>query len=238
MIPPLLREFILKIINTHQWETYFSHSLLNSTFKNLYDVEYVFDNKEYHTRQNQIRNFLINQYKKEKILFVEFGVMHGAFTNLVSEKNKNKNSTIIGFDSFEGLNQPWAGNAIGAFSTNGKIPKTNDPRVSYIKGWFQNTIKESLRKINFNNYDEIIVSFDADLYSSTLLCLIELNDVIDNYIAIFDEFAPDECRALSDYIITYGSSVEFLARSGPKEFPNQVICKIETCKTGEYTIKS
>ena len=72
--------------------------------------------------------------------------MRGAFTNLVSETNNNKNSRIIGFDSFEGLNQPWAGNQIGAFSTNGEIPKTTDPRVSYVKGWFQNTVKANLEK--------------------------------------------------------------------------------------------
>ena len=236
MTPSFLRKLILKITNKDQWETYFSFSLLNSTFKSLYSVGKVFEDKDIHTRQNHIRNYLINQYKREKILFIEFGVMRGAFTNLVSETNNNKNSRIIGFDSFEGLNQPWAGNQIGAFSTNGEIPKTTDPRVSYVKGWFQNTVKANLEKLSFSNYDQVIVSFDADLYSSTLYCLIELNDVLDSYIAIFDEFAPDECRALYDYIMPYGASVEFKARSGSKELPNKVICKIKNCKTGQYTI--
>ena len=86
-----------------------------------------------------------------------------------------------------------------------------------------------------NDY-KLIVHYDPDLYSSTLFALTLIDSFNKDYIAIFDEFAPDECRALYDYIMTYGATVEFKARSGSKQFPNQVICKIKNCKTGQYTI--
>ena len=76
--------------------------------------------------------------------------------------------------------------------------------------------------------DEIIIHYDADLYSSTLYCLTQLHYKLNFYYAIFDEFTGDESRALSNYISSYGAKVTFLARTRNKyNHTQQLFCKIE-----------
>jgi len=230
MIPSFLRNQLLKLVDKRKWEYYFSLSLLNNDFKSLWSVEKIFNEKNADEGRKKIRKYLMDHRKTNKILFIEFGVMEGKFINLVSVSNTNSLTRIFGFDSFEGLPEAWDKHPVGTFSTKGAIPKVKDPRVKYVKGWFQNTVRDSLKEIEFNNFDEIIVSFDADLYSSTLFCLVELNSFVDEYTALFDEFSPDECRALYDYTQAYSADLDFIARSDFSSLPNQVICKIKTCK--------
>lgn len=230
MIPFFLRNQLLKFVDKRKWEYYFSLSLLNNDFKSLLSVDKIFNEKNAAEGRKKIRKYLMDQNKTNKILFIEFGVWKGQFTNLVSESNTNSSTRVFGFDSFLGLPEAWHKHKIGTFSTKGETPKVKDPRVKYVKGWFQNTVRDSLKEIEFNNFDEIIVSFDADLYSSTLFCLVELNNFVDEYTALFDEFSPDECRALYDYTQAYSADLDFIARSDFCNQPNQVICKIKTCK--------
>ena len=206
-------------------------------FKSLLSVEKVFNEKNAVEGRKKIRKYLMDHRKTNKILFIEFGVWEGQFTNLVSESNTNSSTRIFGFDSFVGLPEAWHEHPVGTFSTNGAIPQVKDPRVKYVKGWFQNTLRDSLKKIQFNNFDEIIVSFDADLYSSTLFCLVELNSFVDEYTALFDEFSPDECRALYDYTQAYNADLDFIARSDYCGLPNQVMCKIKTCQNFDILSK-
>ena len=69
------------------------------------------------------------------------------------------------------------------FSTSGKTPQTNDTRVNFVKGWFQNTFDHAIklaRQLN-PNPDEVVIHFDADLYSSTLFLLSKLHSEFDHY---------------------------------------------------------
>ncbi len=115
----------------------------------------------------------------------------------------------------------------GAFSTNGKIPSNNDGRVSFIKGWFQNswaTLEEKLSSIN--DLENLIVHYDADLYSSTLFVLTKMDALKKSYIAIFDEFTGHETRALYNYCQAYGAEVEFYGKTILNGYPSQVVCRI------------
>jgi hypothetical protein len=64
------------------------------------------------------------------------------------------------------------------------------------------------------------------LYSSTLFALTKIDSLKQEYYAIFDEFSGDEVRALSDYLISYGAKVEFLATQKWRGFPEVVLCRI------------
>ena len=55
-----------------------------------------------------------------------------------------------------------------------------------------------------------LVHFDADIYSSTLFLLFQLDNYTPYY-ALFDEFGGDEARALYDYLIATDKKIEISA---------------------------
>jgi len=161
------------------------------------------------------------------ITYIEFGVWQGYSIRHFAEKNKNASSRFIGLDSFEGLPEAWAHLDKSHFSTGGNIPATNDSRISFIKGWFQNTSAELRERVG-DNRPNLIVHYDADLYSSTLFCLTQMDNLKQSYLAIFDEFPGHETRALYNYLQYSLAKVEFLGKTvGKFGRPVQVLCRIE-----------
>lgn len=140
----------------------------------------------------------------EPIDFLEFGVYEGDSILKWAQLHRHPQSRFIGFDSFEGLPEDWkmATYTIkkSVFSTNGQTPQTDDPRVSFEKGWFQDSLPIFMQK--FEPRARLVIHIDADLYSSCLFALATLNPWIKpGTIILFDEFssAPNEFRALLDY---------------------------------------
>src|SRR5215469_6659952 len=73
--------------------------------------------------------------------FLEFGVFEGASLRAWSNLNRNSETRYWGFDSFEGLPEDWRPRLKkGSFSTAGHVPSIDDPRVTYVVGWFQQTL--------------------------------------------------------------------------------------------------
>ena len=162
----------------------------------------------------------------DAITFIEFGVWQGFSIGYFAQKNKNKDSLFLGLDSFEGLPENWAHLTKSHFSTAGIPPKTEDQRIGFIKGWFQDSFSELQRRID-KREGNLIVHYDADLYSSTLFCLTRMDLLKRPYIAIFDEFPGHETRALYNYLQSNLASVEFLAKTVSRNGrPVQVACKI------------
>ena len=130
--------------------------------------------------------------KNSPINYLEFGVFQGYSINKWRIYNKNSESRFYGFDSFEGLPDDWKYSyglemKKGKFDVKGSIPKIDDSRVSFIKGYFQETLPRFLETFNSNN--RLIIHCDADLYSSTLFVLASMNKIIiPGTIIIFDEF--------------------------------------------------
>jgi hypothetical protein len=93
--------------------------------------------------------------------FLEFGVFRGASVNYIAAKNRTKD--IHGFDSFEGLKEPWAIHPKNAYTLNGKLPKARN-NVCLYKGDFSKTWPEWLDR---NNEKIAFLHVDCDLYSST-----------------------------------------------------------------------
>src|ERR1700730_1859622 len=133
--------------------------------------------------------------------FSEFGVCEGKGIEFWSKINRDPQSRFIGFDSFEGLPEDWTRHyPKGALSTGGWVPEIEDERVSFVKGWFQNTLPGFLD--GFTPRSRLVVHNDSDLYSSTLFTLVSLHRLlVPPAVIIFDEYtvATHEFRAFSDY---------------------------------------
>jgi O-methyltransferase len=147
--------------------------------------------------------------------YLEFGVFEGDSIRQWCALNTNAGSRFFGFDSFEGLPEDWhSGKRKGAFSTDGKIPEIADPRLSFVTGWFQKSLRSFL--ISYRPQSQIVIHIDCDLYSSTLYCLTTLDPVISpGTLIVFDDFfdALHVYRALTDYCSAYMRQYRLLARS-------------------------
>lgn len=193
-----------------------TYSLLESRFKEIETITQVHSRKE-------VWDCAIKSTSPGSIVYLEFGVYLGDSISYFAKSNISPSSRFIGLDSFNGLPESWAGNPAGYFSTAGKVPLMNDTRVTFLVGYFQEIWTDEIVKRLSPN---LIVHFDADLYSSTLFALTRLDELEFPYLAIFDEFTGDELRALNDYILSHNASVEFICRQDWRDFPEVVLCKI------------
>lgn len=81
------------------------------------------------------------QVANKQVLYLEFGVYEGDTMRYWCEHLRNPNSRLHGFDSFEGLPETWTlDRPKGCFSTLGKVPLLDDPRVEFFKGWFEDAL--------------------------------------------------------------------------------------------------
>lgn len=121
---------------------------------------------------------------------LEFGVYVG---NTMRRICKFTNQEIFGFDSFEGLPEPWQWNSTKTMTMDrfkvDKLPAV-PPQVTLVKGWFKDTIpewkKDHTGPIKF-------MHIDSDLYSSAITVLTELNDqILPDTVIVFDELLQGE----------------------------------------------
>ena len=134
------------------------------------------------------------------ILFLEFGVWKGDSIKYFAKNFKSKNSEFYGFDTFHGMPNEWRHMEQGHYSTSGDVPKTDDARIKFIGGLFQETLPDFLNKLNAESKKKlVIIHFDAVLHSSTLFTLFKLDEYIKNYYFVFDQLGTDECRAFNSF---------------------------------------
>lgn len=145
--------------------------------------------------------------------YIEFGVAAGDSLKSWCGIQTHPKSRFFGFDSFHGLPAEWKkGRPQGCFSTGGKLPEIDDPRVVFVPGLFQHSLPDFLS--SYQRASPVIIHNDSDLYSSTLFCLTTLNRLISrDTIIIFDEFydALHEYRALCDYCEAFHRSYKIVA---------------------------
>lgn len=156
--------------------------------------------------------------------YLEFGVYKGESLFYWAKKNTNAKSRFFGFDSFEGLPEDWEKNhKKGKFSTDGKLPQTVDPRIQFIKGWFNQTIPDF--KKTFVQTNPMIIHIDSDLYSSALYILTQFDEIMPKRtVIILDEFGNlmHEFLAWQDYTKAYQKKFRVLCT-----FPNYKRIAIE-----------
>ena len=154
---------------------------------------------------------IAEQVRDRRVLYLEFGVYRGASMRYWSRALKHPEAKLHGFDSFEGLPEDFDVNGPypkGKFSTTGAAPVIDDIRVQFFKGWFD----EVLPSYSVPEHDVLVITLDADLYSSTICVLKHLRPWIKpGTFLYFDDLSrPDhEAKAFD----------EFMAESGLKFLP-------------------
>lgn len=150
------------------------------------------------------------------ITYLEFGVFEGRSLRHWVELNQHPDSRFYGFDSFEGLPEDWKrfdGQMVKShFDVNGALPDIDDDRVSFVPGWFQDTVDIFLEK--FEPEEQLVLHVDSDLYSSALYVLTRLDALlVPGTIVIFDEFSSvlNEFAALENYCSAYQREYDVLA---------------------------
>ena len=79
------------------------------------------------------------------VVYLEFGVFEGASIKIAVDAFGEKLKNAYGFDSFEGLPDDWKHSfgkisEKGSFNVDGKMPDIELENVSFVKGWFENTL--------------------------------------------------------------------------------------------------
>lgn len=158
--------------------------------------------------REEVWSAVTRRIANKPVLYLEFGVAKGASMKFWSHELKHPKSVLHGFDSFEGLPEsggPWTK---GRFDARGAIPKIEDDRVTFFKGWFDTM----LPKYSIPPHETLVINLDADLYSSTIFVLRYLRAHIKpGSLIYFDEMnqIEHEPRAFD----------EFMAESGKKFRP-------------------
>lgn len=152
--------------------------------------------------KNEIRDYA---FSKVTITgqWLEFGVASGHSIRRIAKIAPK----VYGFDSFKGLPEAWnKHHPIGTFAQN-EPPKVPN-NVELIVGLFQDTLPKFKKEI------VAFLHMDADLYSSTIFVLEQLNDfIIPGTIILFDEYfdPKHEKKATEEWISKYKRSIKHLA---------------------------
>lgn len=154
---------------------------------------------KYRTRQ-ALHEAVGARVRRDKALYLEFGVYRGDSLRLWSQILANPGSSLHGFDSFQGLPEEWdASRPKGTFDVAGQIPAIPDGRVEFHPGWFSDTLPH----FELPDHERLVIHLDADLYSSTVYVLEHLEKwILPGAILIFDEFCDrlHEQKAFSEYL--------------------------------------
>lgn len=151
----------------------------------------------------------VNQWLDGPITYLEFGVFQGESIKYWLSINQHPDSRFFGFDTFTGLPEDFGpGHPVGVFDVGGRFPQTDDPRVKFIAGLFQDTLP------GFEIPDgQLVIHIDCDIFSGAMFVLATLNQHIrPGTIIIFDEFCVllEEFKAWTEYLAIYYRSAETL----------------------------
>jgi Macrocin-O-methyltransferase (TylF) len=150
-------------------------------------------------------------------LFMEFGVWKGAW---LSQMAAIRDVPFYGFDSFEGLPEPWAFHEAGQFDLGGDLPEMPQ-NVTLVKGWFADSLPAFLEQ---HPQPVAFLHVDCDLYTSTKTVLDLLTPrLVPGSQLVLDDFMftpgwqREEHRAFFDYIAEHNWQFEYTGYSS--DFP-------------------
>jgi len=146
-------------------------------------------------------------------MYLEFGVRTGITITEIARLNPT--SIIHGFDSFEGLPEPWTGWFAGAgtFARTG-LPEVPD-NVELVVGWFDETLPGFM---DAHDGPVAFVHADADLYSSTVTILDHVGPRLQpGSVIVFNEYfnypnwQAHEFKAWQEFVAAHDVEYEYLA---------------------------
>ncbi len=152
--------------------------------------------------------------------FLEMGVCTGKTINFVAALNPEQ--LIWGFDSFDGLPEPWTRTDItapeGTFRVNveGWTPPVLH-NVALVKGMFQETLPQFKEQV-LKSGPIAFLHVDCDIYASTKEIFDQLTDnIVSGTVIVFDEFynypgaEQHEFRAFQEFLDSTGKKPVYLA---------------------------
>ncbi len=158
-----------------------------------------------HASREALWNALSERWS-DPIEYLEFGVDRGHSILHWAGMRKEATSRFTGFDTFSGLPETW--NHFypkGHFDTGGRTPLTDDRRVHFVTGLFQDTLVPFLSRFDPAGR-RLVVHVDCDLYGAALYCLVKLDTLlVPGSVLVFDEFGDvlHEFRAFHDYLASH-----------------------------------
>lgn len=161
-------------------------------------------------KRYQLYDFVAGHFSltSNKMIYLEFGVASAASFKWWLKRNEHPESFFAGFDTFEGLPEEWGGFfEKGAMSAT--LPELADPRATFRKGLFQDTLTTFIQKhLDILRDEETIrvIHLDADLYSSTAFTLSQLYPYLQKGdVILFDEFnvALHEFKAYQEFVSNF-----------------------------------
>lgn len=146
-------------------------------------------------------------------LHLEFGVRSGRSVNHIARRRPGV--TVHGFDSFEGLPEPWTGWTMdrGAFGGEG-IPSV-EPNVELHVGWFDETLPAFL---DAHGGPVAFVHVDSDIYQSAHTVLDGLaprfrpgSVIVFNEYFNYPNWKQHEFRAFHEFCRDHGAQYDYLS---------------------------
>jgi O-methyltransferase len=140
--------------------------------------------------------------------YFEFGVAGGHSFNWWLANNSHPDSRFYGFDTFEGLPEAFGPFGKGTMAAALESLNITDPRASFYKGLFQDTLNTFLDQ--YENGRRKLIHMDADIFSATLFTLSQLYKYLnDGDIIMFDEFAVPKHEFMAFKIFTESFYIKY-----------------------------
>jgi O-methyltransferase len=167
-----------------------------------------------YNRREQLYDAIIKQEQAGSLAidYFEFGVCGGYSFKWWLGHNSNPDSRFYGFDTFEGLPEDFGPFAKGTMAAALESLNITDPRASFYKGLFQDTLNPFLEQ--YENKKRKLIHMDADIFSATLFSLSQLYKYLnEGDIIMFDEFAVPrhEFRAFKIFTESFYINYEVIA---------------------------
>ena len=165
----------------------------------------------YFEKHPQLVKYALEQISKDG-LHLEFGVGRGKSMRWIAAEI---DGVVHGFDSFEGIQEHWNGNPIGAFAQK-QMPKVPD-NVEFHVGYFDSTLPAFLES---HTEPIAFLHVDCDLYSSTVTIFDALGERLQaGTIVLFDEYynfhrwQQHEFKAFQEFVQKFSVEYEYIAYS-------------------------
>ena len=177
-----LRPFMFLITNSLSLSKWMCRQEKRTILNDFFQI------KRNYSKRYRLYEYVIEtaRLKNTPIHYLEFGVSAGNSIKWWAEKLTHPDNRFYGFDTFEGLPENWGTFRKG--DMNSGIPQIDDERVIFIKGLFQETLPNFMKRHQAIQHRKVI-HLDADLFSSTLYVLTSMAPILQaGDILFFDEF--------------------------------------------------
>jgi hypothetical protein len=168
-----------------------------------------------HARRRELWRYAVQLVDARHLPWCEFGVGEGESLDwFLLHKADN---LMLGFDTFEGIPEPWLGMPVGHWKSTPYASSRADLVIA--RGAFDQSLKDSAVRARLA--DGLgFVHIDCDLYSSTKTILEGIAEFLrPGTVLVFDEFYGfggwQECEAgaFREFVQDAGISLEYVARS-------------------------